>query len=56
MQGEDATERMHRAVRSLEQALRRLRFERAKTIVLDRHRDLFERLAEHERREREGER
>lgn len=56
MQGDNATERMHRAVQSLEQTLRRLEFLRAKARVLDRHRDLFVALAEHERTERDGDR
>lgn len=52
MQG-DETERMREAVRSLDETLKRVLFERAKAIALDRHRDLYALLAEHERRERE---
>lgn len=52
MQGSIAA--MREAVRALDETTRRLRFERAKDAVIDRHRDLYAALAEHERREREG--
>ena len=45
---------MHEAVRALEQTMRRLRFERAKARVLDKHGELFERLAASEREDYRG--
>lgn len=52
MQGLTAVEAMRQAVRALEETARRLKFERAKARVLEKHRELFARLAKHERDER----
>lgn len=52
MQG--AVDSMHEAVRALEMTVARLRFERAKARVLEKHGELFERLAASEREDDRG--